>query len=301
MSVMRSSETRHDRATERRRARAQAHLARRRGNARPKLRRGPFVVTAVLAGVLGGIAGTPIAARLLGMQSQGIERLAVIGAQQVGPAEIAEAAGLVPGTPIGRIDTEALRSALEGEDWIARARSLPLPDGTLVVQVEERVAAARLQAGEQAYAVDAEGRAFAPVADDAFPSLPRIASTAPVDPATPSPALAQAVALARRLPELGIEAPAWVHVSEPTNPEGFALELEGLPARIVLGHRDPEARLGDLADLVSRRPTEVALATDIDLRFANQVVLRTAPAPEGSAHNAAKRGRATPAASTPTG
>jgi hypothetical protein len=58
----------------------------------------------------------------------------------------------------------------------------------------------------------------------------------------------------------------------------------------VLGHGELDERLDALARLVSARPDVVATATSIDLRFADQVVLRGAPAQEGSANQASGRG-----------
>jgi hypothetical protein len=71
--------------------------------------------------------------------------------------------------------------------------------------------------------------------------------------------------------------------------------------RVVLGREDLDARLDDLVRLVTARPDAVAQATSIDLRFANQAVLRSGPIHKGSANTAAERGRATPHNRRPTG
>jgi len=284
--------------TERRRARAQAHLARRRGGV-PQLRRGPRIAVAALAALAGFAFGAPLAEALLGVHGRSVHTLAVHGARAVAPAAIAERSGIAHGADLGSVEAKEVATALELEPWILHARALALPSGTVVLAVEERIAAALTRIDDADYAVDREGRAFATVAAEAHPNLPRIEAEA-VKPQEPDARLAQAVALAERLPAYGIESRATVHIAAADDPEGFALALPGVPARIVLGD-EPEARLAALAELVARRPDAVAMATNIDLRFANQVVLRTAPTRDGSANNAAARGRAKPALGPPTG
>jgi cell division septal protein FtsQ len=291
--------TRRENEVDRRRARAQAHLARRRGGVQPRLRRGPRIAVAALAALAGFAFGAPLAEALLGVHGRSVHTLAVHGARAVAPAAIAERSGIAHGADLGSVEATEVATALELEPWILHARALALPSGTVVLAVEERIAAALTMIDGASYAVDREGRAFATVAAEAHPNLPQIEAEA-LKPAEPDARLAQAVALAERLPAYGIESRATVHVAAAGDPEGFALALPGVPARIVLGD-EPEARLAALAELVARRPDAVAMATAIDLRFANQVVLRTAPTRDGSDHNAAARGRAKPSLGPPTG
>jgi len=92
-----------------------------------------------------------------------------------------------------------------------------------------------------------------------------------------------------------------VQVSAQDDPEGFALQLADPRARVVLGREDLDARLDDLAQLLSARPDAVAAAEQIDLRFADQAVLRDGPAREGWATTAVGRGRGTPPNGRPAG
>jgi cell division septal protein FtsQ len=285
---------------ERRRARAQAHLAKRRGGTRPKIRRGPRVVVAAFAAGLGVVIGAPVGEWLLGMDGRPVDALAIHGASQLRPDAIAKQSGIAPGADLGTIEVGAVASALEAEPWIEHARALTLPSGTVVLAVQERVAAAIATIDDTHYAVDHSGRAFAQVSIADHPRLPRIQATeAPTDAADPR--FAQAITLAERLPAYGIATQATVVVPKADDAEGFLLSLPGVPARIVLGAQEPEARLAPLAELMARRPDAVAMATNIDLRFANQVVLRTAPARDGSSQNAAARGRAKSTLGPPTG
>jgi hypothetical protein len=147
-------------------------------------------------------------------------------------------------------------------------------------------------AGPQPRAVDAEGNPFAPVAPDALPELPRVASRAAVAPGEPSAALAAAVELAERLAGLGLPPAAEVAI----DPGGSALRLRGLAPRFLLG-RDPDAALARLARLVDSGPPQALLAATVDLRFQDQAVLRPGPLPEGTARAAEPRSLAAP----PTG
>ena len=160
-------------------------------------------------------------------------------------------------------------------------RGLPtvrLPGGVVVVGIDERVPVATVAVDEQLYAVGENGIPFAPVAADSLPGLVRLVAGTEVTPGEPNPRLATAVRLARRLPELGLSAPDRVRIAPDQDPVGYALDLDALGARVVLGRTDLDARLEALARLVSTRPDVVAHATSIDLRFADQVVLRGTPA-----------------------
>lgn len=283
----------------RRRARAQAHLVRRRSDVRPRLRRGPRVVVAGLAALLGVAFGAPVAEWLLGADGRPIHTLAVHGASQLDADTVAQRSGIARGAALADVEASAVASALEAEPWILHARALSLPTGTVVLAIEERVAAALTTHAGTHYAVDRSGHAFAAVSSADHPRLPHIeAAEAPT--AGADARFAQAISLAERLPAYGIDTQATILVSAADDPEGFSLKLPGVPARIVLGP-EPESRLAPLAELVAKRPDAVAMATDIDLRFANQVVLRTAPVRDGSVHNAATRGRAKSTQGPPTG
>jgi cell division septal protein FtsQ len=292
-----------DRDATQRRARAQAHLDRvRRGRGGPIRLRLPRRALAVAAAAL--VCGAACGERALLFAAGGagpLERIAVRGAARVSPAQVAEAAGVARGAPLGEVDADRVRESLEQHEWIARARALALPGGALVVEVVEREPLARVSIGRAVYAVDRTGMPFAEIPEDLAAGLVRLAVAGEVAPREPDPRLAEAVRLAGRLPELGLATPSEVGVAAEADPEGYRLALPALPARILLGHTDLDARVDDLARLLAARPDAVAGAASIDLRFANQVVLRSAPARDGPANTAAERGDAPPRSRRRTG
>jgi cell division protein FtsQ len=220
--------------------------------------------------------------RLLGIHVQGNARLS--------DAELLAAAGVAPGAELGAVDAREVARRLAGHAWVRSARAARLPSGSLLLAVEEREPRAVL-AGATPFAIDAEGRPFAPVAADAFPELPRIASASPAVRGEPSPALAAAVALAERLAGFGLPPAAEVSVGAADDPRGSAVRLRGLGPRFVLG-RDPDAALPRLARVVDSGLPELTLAASVDLRFQDQAVLHEAPSPDGTARAAEPRGRA---------
>ena len=292
-----------DQDANRRRARAQAHLdrVRRQRGVPVRIRlRGRPVWIAAAAAVCGAVFGEGALLAAAG-GADPLERIAVRGAAHVSAAQVADATGVAPGVSLREVDAAAVRAKLERHDWIARARALSLPGGALLVDVVERQPLAHVAIGDTLYAVDAAGAPFAPIPPEVAAGLVRVSVTGEVTPREASPRLAEAVRLAQRLPELGLAAPEEVGVAPESDPEGYRLKLPALPARILLGHADLDARVGDLARLLAARPDAVAGATTIDLRFANQVVLRSEPAQDGSADTAAGRGDAPPRSRRRTG
>jgi cell division septal protein FtsQ len=180
--------------------------------------------------------------------------------------------------------------------WIEEARALALPSGRLLLAVLEREPVAVL-AGEEPWAVDAAGSPFAPAPSVGLEALPRLVAAHAAAPRD----LAQAVALARRLPELGLAAPLEVGIAAPNDPEGLSLRLPGLAPRVVLGREDLDAKLADLTRVLEAKLPELAGATRLDLRFRDQAVLDVTPPPKGTAQAAASRGRAMPSDGRPTG
>ncbi|MGH0028502.1 MAG: cell division protein FtsQ/DivIB [Myxococcota bacterium] len=303
---------RFDRDSSARRARAHAHLARVRGRqasggvrgaarALPVLRLGRAApIVALLAGALGLWLGDGL---IFGGSdaSEPVRAIAVRGAERVALPDVAAATGIAGGAPLASVDAGAVARNLEAHDWIGRARALRLPGGTVVVDVDEREPVATVVLDAQRYAVDAEGEPFAPVDDDALPGLVELVAQGEVAPREPSPDLATAAGLARRLPELGLAAPRQVRIAADGDPLGFGLLLPAPGAEVVLGREDLDARLQALARLLATRPDVAADAASIDLRFADQVVLRSAPVQDGSAKNAAGRGGVRPRNLQPTG
>lgn len=297
--------TRAELAARERRERANAHLERVRGRGPRRAPAGPLQVAAVLSAsvLLGFLLGSPLLAgaqRWLPGVGPTLGSLHVRGAARVSLAEVARATGLPPAAPLAGVDAETVANRVAQHPWIAEARALRLVGGDLLLDVVERepLAVVPTQAGD--YLIDATGTPFAPAAAGVGP-LPRLRPAAPATANRPDPELARALALARRLPALGLELPREVATSPAGDPTGFVLFPVHPPTRVVLGRDDPEAALARLALLLAAELPEVAAAAQIDLRFADQAVLGAMPAPKRAETAAAARGRAMPSNARPSG
>jgi cell division septal protein FtsQ len=233
-------------------------------------------LVAVLAGSL--LAGAAFGDGWL-LAAEPIEHIAVRGAARLAPADVAEATGVARGTTLTAIDVEAVVERLLTHPWIASARVLRMPGGAVVVDVTEREPLATVRGREdtQAYAVDVEGRAFAPAEAEALAVLPRLRLRGDVAVMEPSETLARAVVLAERLVELGIRAPSEIAVPGENDALGYGLHFSEPDVHFVLGRNDLEGRLEDVARLFEQQADEIAGAASVDLRFEDQVVLRQEP------------------------
>jgi cell division septal protein FtsQ len=291
--IRRNLSSRMEREARDRRRRAQAHLERVRGRPTrsvaaaagwtrlPTSRLG--LAGALLAGALGGWLWGDDAVMALGAQD--VATIAVRGARRMSVADVATATGLAPGTRLRDVSASDVAAQLESHAWIASAEAVRLPTGAVVVEIQERTPLAAIALGTPPtpYAVDASGAPFSAVDAKTLTGLPRLRSATPVAAREPNPQLAEAVRLAYRLPALGLALPDEVSVSAETDPEGFALHFASLSPRFVLGRDALDDRIEQLARLLARRPDTVLEAASVDLRFADQVVLRNAPPPEGAA------------------
>jgi cell division protein FtsQ len=252
--------------------------------------------------LVAGVAfGDDLIARLSGLPEEPLEVIAVRGARQLTPFAVASAAAVAPGSALGELEPEAVARALARHEWIASARALILPGGTLVLGVVEREPLARVAIGEAIYAVDGEGRPFARLPEPRDPRLPEIVAQGELVPGEPDPGLAEAVRLARRLPQLGLAPPRQVEVAAAGDARGYALRLATPDTLVVLGREELGARLDGFARLLALRPDDVAAAAEIDVRFADQLVLRSAPARDGSAAKVPGRGSGPVTGGRPTG
>ncbi len=287
--------TRVERAASQRRQRARAHLDKmqRRQQVRRAARVRPLAAAILLVSLVSGAwAGASW------RREARLDALSVRGLRHVRPVEIAAAGGLEPGAAIAGRDAGTLAERVAGHAWIERARALALPGGRVLLAVVEREPAAVL-AGDTAWAVDEAGMPFAPVGAAELPQLPRLHAPDPA-PGEPHADLAAAVALAQRLPALGLPRPTEVGIAADPD-EGFSLRLAGLRPRIVLGRDDLDARLADLATLLERARPELERAERVDLRFRDQAVLDVSPPQEGAAQAAATRGGVAPSNRQPAG
>jgi cell division protein FtsQ len=261
-----------------------------------RTRRGRALVLAasLAAGLGGGASLAEAVAWLLTGDSPRLAVIAVRGSEQLTAAEIAAATGLPRGIELRRLDPAAVAARLAESPWIARVNAVELPSGRLIVEVTERRAVATVSArgGAQPFAVDASGTPFAPARAEAQDALPRLVLGARILPGEPDPELARAVDLAGRIEAGGLPRPHEIGVAPPDDPTGFWLRLSAGGPRVLLGRDQPESRLGALARLLEADLPEAAQVATLDLRFADQVVLRGKLPAEGAAVTAPPHGGA---------
>ena len=291
----------------RRRQRARRHLERMRREPRRSPPLSIVVPSAVVVSLaVGALFGSPLVATArswIGGETVRLEAISVRGAEHLSVAEIAQSTGLPPGVEWASIDPREVEASLIEHAWIADASAVRLPTGRLLVHVTEHVARALVALGRPAqdFAVDPHGMPFAP-ADEQVPSgLPRLIPSGAVERDIADEQLARAIELAYRLPEFDLPLPSELFISDEADPTGFALRLPSLKPRIVLGRDHFDERLASLARLLEAELEEIEGSETLDLRFADQAVLRGAPSPKGAKQAATARGRAASSKARPTG
>ena len=184
-----------------------------------------------------------------------ITEVAVVGASRLTPEEIVAASGIGPGTNLFRLDRSAVVARLEGLPLVRRADLVRRFPNRVTVAVEERRPFTLAHAGrlhwidEQGVSLGAEPRAVVPQA-------PVITGLSPAD-------LAAGDGLLRQISEND--------VSRPDGPVLYT--VEGVEVR--LGAEDWEARLGRLQGVLAQVRAGGEPVNAIDLRFRDQVVLKT--------------------------
>jgi cell division protein FtsQ len=254
-----------------------------------------FVLAASFAaGLGGGGALAEAVACLLTGRAPRLEAIAVRGAAQLAAAEIAAATGVARGVDLRGVDTGAVAQRLAAHPWIAQARAVELPTGRLLVEVVERRAVALVNArgSQRAFAVDASGTPFAPALPERAAELPQLVLAGAIVRGEPSAELAEGVALAGQIAARGLPQPLEIGVSPANDPAGYWLRMEGVAPRIVLGRDGLPARLDALARVLEAGLPEAAQAGTLDLRFADQVVLRGTPPGRGAAQATPPQGAA---------
>jgi cell division protein FtsQ len=145
-----------------------------RGPAHPR-RRLLLSLTAIVL-VVGGAAWV-----LLGSGLLAVHTVQVDGAQRLSQQEVAEVAGIVEGTPLVRVDTDAAAARVAALPQVASVEVTRGWPGTVVVTVAERVPVAVVDQQGTRRLVDDEGVLFDTITGDAP------AGVVPLDVATPGP------------------------------------------------------------------------------------------------------------------
>jgi cell division septal protein FtsQ len=291
--------TRAETRAETRRSRAISHLQRVRGQAPPKRApRALFAAAAALALAAGATSGVSLARGSEWLVPDApLVDVSVVGALHLGALDVATAAAIDPRAGHAEISLEEIEHRLEAHAWIAHASALRLPGGRLLLNVEERVPAALVGAGgsDQRFLTDASGTPFAEAPAEPDSSLLRIVTPGTPPLLEPHAEIARAIRLARDLPSFGLSPATEIALASANDPTGLTLRLEGIAPRVVLGRDDFDSKLKELARLLAAGVSDVAEAGEIDLRFADQAVLRNEPLPEEaetSGGNARMRGAA---------
>ena len=131
--------------------------------------------------------------------------------------------------------------------------------------------------------------------------MPLLISSGEIKTGEPDARLARAIALAYSLPEFDLPMPSELSIPADHDAVGFALRLPNLTPRIVMGRADFDARLAKLVRLLEADLPEVMRSESLDLRFADQAVLRGTSPSQRATQAAAARGRASPSKARPTG
>jgi hypothetical protein len=295
-----SNSRRMNRSSSYRTDRAWAHLDRMRLRRalRTPAARVAIVVTAALAFLLGRLASGQIVRLYQGDVASPspslIHKISVQGSEFLSAGEIAAAAGVVKGSPTSSIDTDAVESRLIEHPWILRADSLTLPTGNLLIRIEERYPLALLysesidrsaidrganaRASRSPRLIDTSGTPFVGAETGAWPGLPRLHSDVHFDTGQPSPVLLEAIVLAKSVDELGIATaqPRTIELPSQDSDEGWVLRTDAGRQRVILGHRELGPRIERLAMLLGADLGSARVAEEIDLRFADRAVMRSA-------------------------
>jgi len=278
-----------------------ASVAREARTARPKGKRSRFVFWTLLA-----LAGPVIAGagawlaplrQALDREVLGLRTICVLGAGRVSAEEIAAKTGLAEGTSLLEISPHEIESRLRTHPWIREAHVMRLVPGRLLVEVAlrepvARVAMASAEVGAGVL-VDAEGRAIVQTAGEPFPLLPVIVSPRLPAAGEVVPALSAAAAAVGAVAHSAFAGTsATFFLGAENDPNSVSLQLPQLSARVLLGTGDLDQKLARLALVLAGDTTPARAAAEIDLRFADQAVLRGLPLPDGTAHSAQAPGGA---------
>jgi len=281
------SSDRTEQEAQRRRARATQHLDRLRNRHTEPERKLPVPPVAgklaalALALVFGAWVGDDALA--LGGHGWQVSAVEVQGNSHLTGAEIARAAGIGLGDGYVAADPRRLAGSLRQNAWIAEAGAARLPGGTVVLRVREREPLAVIEGRGGPLGVDAEGRPFAVLDASDAKDLPRLRCENAPPPGEADARIAEAIRVARSFPARGLALPREIALGKEQDPEGLVLRLPGIEARFVFGAKDLDARVGMLAELLAKRPAEVAEAASVDLRFLGQAVLSGKNEAKGSA------------------
>ena len=213
-----------------------------------------------------------------------VARIEVAGQNRLSAGVVVAASGLAPGQNLFRLDARRAVAAVEALPLVRRAEVVRAFPNRVTLHVEERRPFILVHSGGHHGAgglhwVDEQGVSIGPETQAVALDAPIVSGLGPADVAaagrTPSDRVAAGVALIRML--MRAQSPLLKEISEVdvSRLEGPALYLlDGVEVR--LGRDDWDDRLGRLEGVLAQLRASGQRATSIDLRFRDQVVLRTA-------------------------
>ena len=206
-----------------------------------------------------------------------ITEVTVTGAGRLRPEDVAAASGIGPGTNFFRLDRDAVVARLETLPLVRRADLVRRFPNQVTLAIEERRPFTLVHAG-QLHWIDEQGVNLGPESRAVALRAPVLTGLAPSDLAGDggvSPRVAAGVSLLRMLlrSETGlIQQISEIDVSRPDGPVLYT--VDGVEVR--LGADDWEGRLARLQGVLAQLRAGGEAVGAIDLRFRDQVVLKTA-------------------------
>jgi len=252
-------------------------------------------------GLLGVVLGGALASGgrwLLTAPRFAVERVEVTGQSQLSVDQVVTASGLSPGQNLFQLDARRAVAGVEALPMVRRAELVRVFPNRVTLLVDERQPFVLVHAGGLHrpaggfdwpaggfdwpaggfYWVDEQGVPLGPETRAVALEAPLVSAAGADDVAaagrTPSERVAAGVALIRAL--MRTRSPLLREISEVdvSRPEGPVLYmLDGVEVR--LGTEDWDDRLGRLGGVLAQLRASGQRATSIDLRFRDQVVLRT--------------------------
>jgi len=256
---------------------------RRRRVARLARRLGTWLCAGLLVVALGGVLATG-GRWLLAASPFAVERIEVAGQSLLSADEVIAASGLAPGQNLFSLDARRAVAGIEALPRVRRADLVRAFPNRVTLLVEEREPFALVHSGGfrwpgGLYWVDEQGVPLGSETRAVTLDTPLVSGVGADEVAaagrTPSEHVAAGVALIRTL--MRVQSPLLREISEVdvSRPEGPVLYmLDGVEVR--LGSEDWDDRLGRLGGVLAQLRASGQRATSIDLRFRDQVVLRTA-------------------------
>jgi len=228
-----------------------------------------------------------------------VERVEVAGQSQLSVDQVVAASGLSLGQNLFRLDARRAVAGVEALPMVRRAELVRAFPNRVTLLVEERqpfvlVHAGGLHSPAEAlhwpaeavhwpaggfHWVDEQGVPLGPETRAVALDAPLVSAAAADDVAaagrTPSERMAAGVALIRTLMRAQSSLLREISEVDVSRPEGLVLYmLDGVEVR--LGRENWDDRLGRLGGVLAQLRASGQKATSIDLRFRDQVVLRTA-------------------------